>query len=335
MSVNGLGDLYRSYASINRNLAIRTEIDALSEEAATGRKADLAEALRADFVPLAGIERDLTARAAYALAAVEASDFAAAAQNALERIDGLVTDVGPGLLSAASLDPIGITGAQGAEAEAAFETAIEALNGRFVGRALFAGTDTTGTALASAADILAALQTAIAADTTAADVETTVETWFAPGGGFDTLGYTGSADPLAPMRIGEGASVTLGITAEDAALREVLTGLALGALVRTAPAASDPDERADLARRAGERVLSSQSGLAALRAELGVAQRQIEEASVRTASETSTLDIARNLLLAADPFETAARLSNVQAQLEAFYAVTARTSRLSLTEYLR
>ena len=59
-----------------------------------------------------------------------------------------------------------------------------------------------------------------------------------------------------------------------------------------------------------------------------------EEASTRLSAERTSYEIARTGLLEADPYETASRLEDVQFQLEALYAVTARMARLSLTSYL-
>jgi flagellar hook-associated protein 3 FlgL len=47
------------------------------------------------------------------------------------------------------------------------------------------------------------------------------------------------------------------------------------------------------------------------------------------------LETGRQSLIGADPYESATRLQETQARLEALYTITARTARLSLTEYLR
>lgn len=335
MAIVTIGDLYSGYRTIGRNAQLKSDVDSLTHALSTGRKPDLAAAVRGDFVPIAGIERDLASRSAYTLAAREAADFTAAAQQALGRISDTVVELAPDLLTAADLDPAGLTGAVGLGAVESFEVVVNSLNGRFADRALFAGAATDAAALAPPADILAALQAAVAGATTATDVETIVEAWFDPGGGFDTVAYAGSADPLGAMRVAEDVEVPFRITAEDIALRDLFKGLALGALVRTSPAGGDPAEQAELARIAGLKLLNAQPGLQALRAEVGSAEARIEGATVRTATETAALDLARANILEADAYETAVKLESTQAQLEALYAVTARSARLSFTEFMR
>jgi flagellar hook-associated protein 3 FlgL len=129
--------------------------------------------------------------------------------------------------------------------------------------------------------------------------------------------------------------VTLSLRADDAEFRGVLRNAAVAVL------ATDPDLGLDAAtqnallKTAGEGLLNDDQSLTGLRAEMGYAQSRIEVASSRTSAARTSLEFARNELLAADPFETASRLEEVQFQLESLYTVTARASRLSLLSFLR
>ena len=58
-------------------------------------------------------------------------------------------------------------------------------------------------------------------------------------------------------------------------------------------------------------------------------------ASARNGAETSALEIARTDILAIDPYRTATELQSTETRLETLYTLTARLSRLSLSEYLR
>jgi len=330
-----IGDLYRSFNLAGRSAAIRTEIDDLSVALSSGRKTDLAKAVRGDFSPLAGIERVITTRSAFITAADETGDFLAAAQRSLELVSDLSDSVAPLLISAETLDAAAFESRVGSQAEDAFRATVSALNGEFAGRSLFAGVTTETTPLASADVILTALQTAVTGLTTAEDIANAVTTWFGPGGDFETVAYQGSTTPLASFRVSEDLDVDMTVTAADQTIRDVLAGFAIGALVRQGPLATETDERAQLAILGGEALLSSQVRLADLRADIGVSEQRIETAKTRNATEVSALEIAKNALISADPFDTAARLSEVQSQLEALYAITARNARLTLTEYLR
>jgi flagellar hook-associated protein 3 FlgL len=70
-------------------------------------------------------------------------------------------------------------------------------------------------------------------------------------------------------------------------------------------------------------------------ARLGTVEGQIEAASTRNNSETSSLQIARNGITGVDPYETASKLEATRQQIEMLYTLTSRISRLSLVDYLR
>lgn len=70
------------------------------------------------------------------------------------------------------------------------------------------------------------------------------------------------------------------------------------------------------------------------RAGLGAVENRIEEATARNSAERTATSMARLELVGADQFETATRYENTRAQLESLYAITVRSSRLSLVEYM-
>ena len=70
-----------------------------------------------------------------------------------------------------------------------------------------------------------------------------------------------------------------------------------------------------------------------LRAGLGALEARIEETTTRNAAETTAMSLARLDLVGIDQFDTAARYENTRSQLEALYAITVRSSRMSLTEF--
>jgi flagellar hook-associated protein 3 FlgL len=82
------------------------------------------------------------------------------------------------------------------------------------------------------------------------------------------------------------------------------------------------------------RFLQGQSELLALQSDLGHSEERLESARVRDDAAKFGLSEARNALISADPFETATRLEEAQSQLEALYAVTVRSSRLSLMSFM-
>ena len=71
-----------------------------------------------------------------------------------------------------------------------------------------------------------------------------------------------------------------------------------------------------------------------LRSGLGALQQRIEETSTRNSAERAATTIARVELVGTDQFETATRYENTRAQLESLYAITVRSSRMSLVGFL-
>lgn len=335
MSFTTIGDLSQSFQLRRDNARLKTDIQRLTAELSNGRLSDLRSATGGDLRPLAALERSVSLLAAFETSGAEAALFAETAQSVLARIeDGSGTLSGAALLARTSAVPSQID-AIGREAAQQFEAAVSRLNVQAAGRSVFAGVATDGPALRPGSEILGALELAVAGAATAADVETALDTWFGPGGDFETVAYVGSPDPLRPIPIAEGERVDLPVTARDPAIRETLRAMALGALLDRGVLDGNTAERAVLAGASGEDLLAAKDRLVALRAGVGDAEAAIDRARGRTAAERAAAELARAAIAETDPFRAAAELQAVQGQLETLYAVTARLSRLSLAEFLR
>lgn len=334
MTIISIGDLATSFALRGHQGRLKAETATLVEELTTGRSADLARTVSGDYSGIAGIERALDRLEAHKTATIEAAGMTDTMQTALTAIAGSAAEAGPSLLSAGNGGYVTLAETAGVDALQRFEAMLGALNTRYAGRSVFAGQATDAAPMAPAADIITALETAISGAATAADVETALDTWFAPGGDFDTVAYQGSANTLGPTEIGQNSSLTLPVTAADDRLRDMLKGMAMAALINSPPINGNADEQIAMAHRAGELILSAQGGLTVLQAEIGTLQGVIAETSTANQAETTGLEIARSDLLEVDVFERATRLEEVQTQLETLYAITARASRMSLVDYL-
>ncbi len=336
MNFLSVGDLALTFQNRRHVVQFKSDLARLSQELATGQKSDLSTVSGGDFMPITTLERALKANGAHGTSISEATMFAATMQASLEFIQTGSAELGPALLMAGNSEhPMMITTAT-ADAITKFDSVVSALNTQVAGRYAFSGMATDSPALAPAADILAALQVAISGQVTATGIEAAVDAWFdTPGGGFETVGYTGSSTPLADFRLSDSDSGGLKITGADPEIREVLKGYALAALVGQGALNANVTERAALTRRAGEKVLSADSVLAVLRAEVGTAQAHFEQAATRNAAEKSALEIARSDLTAIDPYRAATEMEATRAQLETLYSLTVRMSRLSLAEFMR
>jgi flagellar hook-associated protein 3 FlgL len=334
--LRSLGDLSTGFLLSRQTLALKTEVQRRAGELSSGQASDLSAHLRGDWGALAAIARSQERTGADRLALAEAQAFAAAAEAALGVVAGQTEALAGNLLSLPLGPDAAALSRAGMLARESLEAVVAALNERTADRAVFAGDATDAAALAPAATMLADLEAAVAGATTAAGVVAAVEAWFdTPGAGFDLLGYTGSATPLAPFRLGAGETAAFPVTAADPALRGALEGFALAALLDGPTLAGAADERAALARAAAERTFAGGGAVTDLRAGLGATQARIEAASTRLETETASLELARAELVGVDPYDAATRLDSARTQLETLFALTARISRLSLVDFLR
>ena len=332
------GDLAQSLLLRRQNNALKAAFNRLTQEMTSGRKSDLAAAVSGDFKVLAGVEHSLAVLQSFKTAASEAQTLASAQQTALETIQTIATDSAPTLTAAGTSGGATHVATSAFDARQKFFSTISAMNVRMGDRYVFSGDATDQKPVLGAQDILDDLSVAIAGQVTASGVAAAVDAWFdAPvgGGGFIDMVYGGSSTPLAPFRIGEGEEAALSLTATDPTLRDTLKGLALAAIVAEGALSSDLPGQALLLKTSGQRLMGSGSALATLRAHLGSVEGQIAAVSTRNSAEDAALSIARNQLVAADPYTTANELEAVKTQLETLYALTARLSRLNLADYLR
>ncbi len=336
MSYVSIGDMAQTYMIRRQNSELKNTATRLTNELSTGQTSDVAKRFSGDFSIVSSIETSLTSLQSYKFASNEAGQFSTIMQTALEVVQGQTTAaVSALLLTGNSANQIQIDNTA-SNVRQKFDAVVSSLNTQAGGRSIFAGAATDGPAIASAAVIIADLQIAIAAETTAAGVEAAVNTWFdAPGGGYETVGYLGSTTPLAPFMIGARQEADVSITATDTEIRDTLKGLALAALVSEGALAGDVLEQALLLKNAGGALLSVGDRQTSMRANLGTVEAHIETVSTQNASEISALEIVKAELLSVDPYSAASELEAVQTQLETLYAITARMSRLSLVDFLR
>jgi len=336
MNSVSIGDLALNFQNRRHNVDLKTDLIRLSEELASGHRKDLSSLVTGDLLPLASLEHALQTSGAFSTATAEAGLVAETMQASLELVQNNSADLGASLLVASSSESSAMIQTTSVDAKFKFEAVVSAFNTRVADRYAFSGMATDSMALADAETILASLQVAIAAQSTAAGIEGVVSAWFDdPGGGFETVGYTGSNAKLAPVRISSTDTVALDIDASDSDIREILKGFAMAALIGEGALSSDVAEQATLTRTAGEKLLTTDFNLSVLRAKVGSAQSRIHDVAANNAAQKHSLEIARNELTAVDPFKAATELEAVRTQLETFYTVTARLSRLSLMEYLR
>lgn len=335
MAAITLGDMAQAYLLRSRNNGLKSTLTRLTQEVSTGQVADPSERLSGHLAYLAQVERDRSLVEARMIAAKEVTIASSAMQSSLERVG----DAADGLVQALSLS-VTTTGDTSlsivsSNARGQLENMIAALNVSVAGRHIFSGIDVESAPLADAETLLNELRTALSGATSQTDLMAAADAFFeTPGGPFETMIYAGSITSLAPVQLGSGESVSLDIRADDQSLRDLLKHVAVAALADDPALAISDTGRQELPASLLGGLLSAKDNLVLLRANLGFAEERLERASTRLEAEDTALQLARNTLLEADPFDTASELEAVRLQIETLYTVTARTARLSLVNFL-
>lgn len=328
-----VGDASLTNILARQGADLRSQVQRAAQEVATGKHADISATLRGDLTPLLAIDASLSRLSAYGSTATDAAVQTAAQQSAMTGMSQLTNGISTALMGTTDVSTVAQVNTLASDARGRLASVIGLLNAQTGGRAVFSGVDTDTPPLGSSDDLLAALETAAVGATTADQVATAVTTWFDDPLGFGAF-YQGGAG-LAPIPIAAGETADVSTTAMDPAIRETLAGLAMAALLDRGALPGDPQERARLAATAGLSLTRSEEDRVTLAARIGTVEAQIETARTRNGAEETALGILRSDIGSVDPYEAATRLENVRAQLESLYLVTARVSRLSLTEYIR
>ena len=336
MTVTSIGDLSQFLVSRRHNVALRQKLDRLTSELSTGQVADLTRHLGRDTGRLNDLDRRIALSQARVQTTRSAGQTLAVMQNTLARVD----EARSTLASEFAAVPLSGTGETAVAAVAAglagFTDLAQALNVQFGGRSLFAGQSPGGPALAPPDQMLAELRIVAAGAVTATDLATAIDDWFdAPGGGFETTGYVGDQTGYVRHQTDEAEFVTVGIRADDPALRETFKALALAALSGDDTSLLPQTERVAALRTAGERLFSAADEVVTAQATLGRDEARVDQATARHGARLTAYGLLRNEMTAADPYDTASALQETEAMLERHYIVTARLSGLTLAGYLR
>ena len=335
MNISSLGDAMQQFQLQRHNTALKTSLNTLSAELSTGEVIDRVKANDGDTARFSAVDNRLKVLSALKYMTAETELTLSATQTALNNLD-LQRDAlaEPLILVSPESTELQLTEAARASRDR-FEGLISTLNTRLGDDSLFAGKAVDQAAFTSVDVIMGDIVTQIGAATDTDDIIAAIDTWFDdPAGGFATVAYTGDTGGQVTRRLDNATEVTLDVRADDPGIKAVLKG-AVYAAAAAELGGIDKRTQAELLFAGGVQLQSSASDLAQVQGRLGYVESEVERFAVAQASEQSSLNIARNLMTQADPFETASKLQAVQTQLETHYAMTARLSRLNLAEYLR
>lgn len=331
-----IGDLRHHFQTAQTGKRLKGDLNELVQELTTGKKQDLTAHLGAQQSNLASLDRRLTLYDRYIEANTQTSRTLDAMQVALTAVEDQRATSSDALLviTAASTPQQLERAAQ--TALHSFERVTNSLNTRLGDKTLFGGNTVDQAPLSDPDTMLSDLKGALSGLTTAGAISAAIDTWFdAPGGGFETIGYQGDTSGYQTRPTDLGQDISLTMRADDQATRDVLKALAKGALAADTTLGLPQDVAQHLQQQAGLDLLGSAAGLATAQARLGHVEGEVSGALTHIQAQKTAFGMSRNEMVLADPFETATRLEALQVQLETHYTLTARLSRLSLTEYLR
>lgn len=334
MMPTGSSDLSRLYASSGQNARLKADLARLTAELSSGQIADPVRRLGAGLPRLADMDRQLSLTEGFSRATVQVTQSLRIMQTSLDAVEGARSSLANNALLVSGTGGSMRVTSVAETARQGFATTVSALNARIGDQSLFAGRATDTAPLAPADRMLDALRVAIAGAATVQDAVDAVDAWFAAGGGFHTDGYQGDSGVPLSRQVDQGVTVTIPLRADDPALTGILAATAMAALADDPALIFSDEARRQLVLRAGERLLTASEPLVQTAARLGEAEARLDAVASTHAARTSALSLMRTELLAADPFDAAAVLRQVQTQLETHYALTARLSRLSLADYL-
>ncbi|MEM1315640.1 MAG: flagellin [Pseudomonadota bacterium] len=322
--------------SLRRDISdLRARLDLAAEEVSTGLRQDPVQAAGGDPARLFAIERGQAETERRAEAVDLAQGRVSITQEALGTLQDLAGEIGLDLSAALERGDLTAARLQVQGAEGAFQDAVNTLNKSYAGRSLFAGAETRGAALAPAEDILADVAAIVAAAPDAASAIADIESYFGPGGGFETTRYIGSTADAPQVSLEGGVVLDAGPRADDPALRTLLRGLATAAVAADPAYAGPIDSAPALFAAAASDAIQAREDVVNLSSQLGLSEQRLEEAEARISARRFALDRAWNDAFARDPYEASSEFQALELQLQSTFAVTARLSSLSLSNFLR
>lgn len=329
-----IGDMARALVLRTNQVRLREEMDQLAVEVATGFVKDSAQHLNGDLTGLLSIDRALSQLDTYRVNTTEATFLSGSMQTALDEIQERSELLSQSLISAELTPNSALLNTMSEDSQNALDQVMRGLNRSVAGRFLFSGTATDRQAVQSGSALLNDVRTALIGQTDMTGAEAVLDSFFGAGGTFETTTYQGSNLGLAPLKLSETESANLDVRATDPVFRTVLKPMVMAALATDGTLGFAQDVQIEMLTTSGQDLLAAQQDVVELRAGLGALEARVEETRTRNSAEYTATSIARLDLVGTDQYYTASRYENIRSQLESIYAITARSQRLSLAEYL-
>ncbi|MCQ4159923.1 flagellin [Roseomonas sp. GC11] len=352
-----------SGVAINRqnNLTrLQNELATLTAEMSSGRKSDPTRELGVGASLLYKLYGDVQQGEAIKNSTSLAGKRIEAMQTALTQVGDLMDQMSPEILKTDSLKGNGYT-IIASNAREMLGSMIDLLNTSWDGQNIFGGTDSSQPPLANSSTLLDWAQTqlddAVTAagdaldETEAAALITTFDTMFAnetrdTSNSFYGLVYQStsrtsmgsSADPESDtdtlIRIGAGETLSYNVRADNQTFKDAFKSLAILSTLDASSSELSEDAKTALIDEAGELMRGARSQLTVLAGVLGGKQERLEKVATIQDKAVTAATAQINDLEGADYYTISDKVSTLQIQLNATYAITAKLAELSLVNYL-
>lgn len=313
----------------------RARLDVLTEELASGRRADIGRALSSDFSTFSRVSHDLRTHDARQGALARAGTWLDVAQTAMSSIQTVGNRVTEGLTAALAPGGSGQVETLSMIAAGALTDIVAALGQTQGGRAVFGNGDPSGRPPVDIDALVLETRMLAAAASDMDGMLQAFDDYFAPGGGIEANALSAYPTDRTLFPLGGGKSLRIPIAAGDPSVRSALKQAALVAALPDAGFGIGDAARTTLASQLPVRAASVSSGLVSAQAVLGGVEDRISQLVGALGFERTRLEARKSEAIGADPFETATRVQAEMTRLETIYAVTARRASLRLTDYLR
>lgn len=338
MAISTIGDQARIFAQSVATNRLKQSLQTLTQELSSGEVADIGTRLQGNTRLLGAIEARIGALEQFQRNVDDAAILLDGVQSALSGAREIASPLGVELAAELFAHDEAALRVRSERAAAVLDQVVERLNGAVGGRFVLSGLASDVPPLVPGGQIMTMLSALTSGLNAADDVRQAVGDWFdAPpgGGGFLDHAYRGTIGELQIIPVSADGAVAIRSSAASPEMRDLLKALALAALPAQGVLAGRPAEQRALIIGASSGIIEADRQVIAEIARVGASQQVVEEAKGANAAALTILGSRRNDMRSADPFQTAAALSEVQSQIEAIYAVTARLSKLKLVNFLR
>jgi flagellar hook-associated protein 3 FlgL len=340
--MDGISTLFNNDMLRSRIGLLQSEMASLQQQTASGKKADRYGDLGADAQPAINLSTELDAFGAYQTTVTQLQSRTDLMDKALGAIKDTANAV---QLTASQLAAGGVQTGSPANLQTAAANAVGSITSQLqteiAGFYLFAGDNLQQPPMVASQTVLGQVQAAVTAalGTTPPPanvpnaISQAVDSVFATQSNV----YVGG-NPLKPTRVSDTETVSYGITANDPRTIQLLKGLYTIAATPVpgagSPAMSTADYEATM-QAAQTDLAAGLNGLDVMVTTNGMVQNRLAAVAGEQTDTQALLKTEFGSLTDADMADVATRLSNLQTQLNAVYAVTAQLKNLSLVNFLQ